>query len=166
MISRYFLLLLILPTTFAFTVSPSTVEYEFIPGGEYPGRVCIVGGEDKSFNLTLNNKDIISEIDFEESFIPSKNYECQNYTFNTNYFVDEQKVYNAYVYVSESEPQELTEEEGIIFLTRIGQRLVIDATSAPVSEDIPKMSLTFVSVGVGVFIVAILALLFIRRKRN
>ena len=166
MISRYFLLLLILPTAFAFTVSPSTVEYEFIPGGEYPGRVCIVGGEDKSFNLTLDNKDIISEIDFEESFIPSKNYECQNYTFNTNYFVDEQKVYNAYVYVSESEPQELTEEEGIIFLTRIGQRLVIDATSAPVSEDIPKMSLTFVSVGVGVFIVAILALLFIRRKRN
>ena len=166
MISRYFLLLLILPAAFAFTVSPSTVEYEFSPGGEYPGRVCIVGGEDKSFNLTLNNKDIISEIDFEDSFTPSKNYECQNYTFNTNYFVDEQKVYDAYVYVSESDPQDLTEEEGIVFFTRIGQKLVIDATSAPVIEDIPKMSFTFVSAGVGVFIVAILALLFIRRKRN
>jgi hypothetical protein len=166
MISRYFLLLLILPTAFAFTVSPSTVDYEFIPGGEYFGRVCIVGGEDKSFNLTLDNKDIISEIDFEDTFIPSKNYDCQNYTFNTNYFVDEQKVYDAYVYVSEADPNELTESEGIVFLTRIGQRLVIDATSAPVSEDIPKMSFTFVSVGVGVFIVAILALLFIRRKRN
>ena len=166
MISRYFLLLLILPTAFAFTVSPSTVEYEFIPGGEYLGRVCIVGGEDKSFNLTLDNKDLISEIDFEDSFIPSKNYDCQNYTFNTNYFVDEQKVYDAYVYVSESDPKELIEEEGIIFLTRIGQRLVIDATSALVNEDIPKMSFTFVSIGLGVFIVAVLALLFIRRKRN
>ena len=88
------------------------------------------------------------------------------YTFNTNYFVDEQKVYDAYVYVSESDPKELIEEEGIIFLTRIGQRLVIDATSAPVNEDIPKMSFTFVSIGLGVFIVAVLALLFIRRKRN
>jgi hypothetical protein len=166
MISRYFLLLLILPTTFAFTVSPSTVDYEFRPGGEYPGRVCIVGGEDKSFNLTLHNKDIISEIDFEDSFTPSKNYECQNYTFNTNHFVDEQKVYDAYVYVSESNPQDLTEDGGIIFLTRIGQRLVIDATSAPVSEDIPKMGFTFVLGSLSVFIVAILALLFIRRKRN
>jgi|TARA_Y100000310_G_scaffold74511_1_gene70734 hypothetical protein len=166
MISRYFLLLLILPTAFAFTVSPSTVEYEFSPGGEYLGRVCIVGGEDKSFNLTLDNKDIISDIDFEDTFTPSKNYDCQNYTFSTNYFVDEQKVYDAYVYVSESDPQGLTEEEGIVFFTRIGQRLVIDATEAPLNEDIPEMGFTFASVGLGVFIVAVLALLFIRRKRN
>ena len=166
MISRYFLLLLILPTAFAFTVSPSTVEYEFIPGGEYLGRVCIVGGEDKSFNLTLDNKDIISEIDFEDTFIPSKNYDCQNYTFNTNYFVDEQKVYDAYVYVSESDSNELTEPEGIVFLTRIGQRLIIDATTAPVKEEVPKMGVSFVLVGLGIFITTVLALLFIRRKRN
>jgi hypothetical protein len=166
MISRYFIFLLIIPGVFAFTVSPSTVEYEFIPGGEYPGKVCIVGGEGKSFNLTLGNKDIISDIDFEDTFIPSKNYDCQNYTFNTNYFVDEQKVYDAYVYVLESDLNELTEEEGIIFLTRIGQRLVIDASSAPVNEDVPKMGISIVLIAAGIFILSILALLFIRRKRN
>lgn len=166
MLSRYLILLFVLPGVFAFTVSPSVVEYEFIPGGNYLGKICIVGGEDKFFNLTLGNKDIISDIDFEDTFIPSKNYDCQNYTFSTNYFVDEQKNYEAHIYVSEHDPNRNLEEEGISFLTRIAQRIVIDAKEAPVKEDAPKMGLTFASVGLGAFIVGVITLLFIRRKRN
>ena len=162
---KYFLLLLLVPGVMAFTVSPSTIEYDFISGGTYDGNICIVGGEDKIFNVSFEGSEIISSINLNSEFIPSKDYDCQNYTFKTNYFVDEQREYELFVYVTEFDSESPT-EKGIVFVTRIGQKLIIDATTAPVNEEVPKMGVSFVLVGLGIFITTVLALLFIRRKRN
>jgi len=162
---KYFLLLLIIPGAFAFTIAPSTIEYDFISGGTYDGNICIVGGEDKIFNVSFEGSEIISSINLNSEFIPSKDYDCQNYTFKTNYFVDEQREYELFVYVTEFDP-DVSNENGIVFVTRIGQKLVIDATEAPLKEEVSEIGFTFTLVALTVFILAVLTLLFIRRKRN
>jgi len=162
---KYFLLLLIIPGAFAFTIAPSTIEYDFISGGTYDGNICIVGGEDKIFNVSFEGSEIISSINLNSEFIPSKDYDCQNYTFKTNYFVDEQREYELFVYVTEFDP-DVSNENGIVFVTRIGQKLIIDATEAPLKEEVSEIGFTFTLVALTVFILAVLTLLFIRRKRN
>ena len=162
---KYFLLLLLVPGVMAFTVSPSTIEYDFISGGTYDGNICIVGGEDKIFNVSFEGSEIISSINLNSEFIPSKDYDCQNYTFKTNYFVDEQREYELFVYVTEFDP-DVSNENGIVFVTRIGQKLIIDATEAPLKEEVSEIGFTFTLVALTVFILAVLTLLFIRRKRN
>jgi len=165
MISRYLILLLIIPGAFAFTIAPSTIEYDFVPGGNYQGNICIIGGEGKLFNLELDSNNIIDKINISSEFIPSKYYDCQDYILYSNYFVNERKEYELLLAVKEVNIT-AESESGIRVITRIAQKIVIDATDAPVREDAPKMGVSIVIIALGIFILALLTLSFIRRKRN
>ena len=157
-----FLPLLLISGAFALGISPGIVNYDFSSVGTYHGKACVTDGVGKNISLSVSDDYLITEIEFDRNNFIAENYEeCINYTFRTVYFVEPDIGSSIYVYAEEA-----PSEEGSAFSVRVGQQIAIDTTEAPIKEDVPKMGLTFASVGVGVFIVAVLALLFIRRKRN
>jgi hypothetical protein len=160
---RLFFLLFILPGVFALGISPVSQSYEFSPGADYDGHICIIGGEGKNISLSLSNNELITEIEFDRNyFIPTEYSDCVNYTFKTDYFVDSNIDDSIYLYAEET----VSESTGTVFGVRIGQKLMIDTTNAPINEDVPKRGINIVIIASGIFILSILILLVIRRKRN
>ena len=160
---RYLLTLLLLPGVLAFGVSPGIVEYDFVSGGTYKGYACINDAEGMNITLSISDDYLITDFEFDKNhFISTKYSECVNYTFKTVYFVDPSKTSSTYIYAEESLP----EARNGAFSVRVGQQLAINTTDAPIKEDIPEIGITFTSIALGLFIIAILILFFIRRKRN
>jgi len=157
-----FLPLVLISGAFALGISPGIVNYDFSSGGTYHGKACVTDGVGKNISLSVSDDYLITEIEFDRNKFIAENYEeCVNYTFKTAFFIEPERSGSIYIYAEEA-----PSEEGMAFGVRVGQQIAIDTTGAPLKEDVPEMGLTFASVGVGVFIVAVLALLFIRRKRN
>ena len=95
-------------------------------------------------------------------FVPSTYTDCVNYTFKTDYFVDSNFDDSIYLYAEET----VSESSGTVFGVKIGQKLMIDITDVPIREDVTTIGISIILISLGIFILSILTLLFIRRKRN
>tara|TARA_Y100000034_G_scaffold136966_1_gene217705 strand:- start:2420 stop:2917 length:498 start_codon:yes stop_codon:yes gene_type:complete len=157
------IILFLIPSVFSLGISPSSIEYAFVPGGTYEGTACAWQGEGKNVSFKVDTVEgVVSEINFSNNnFIAQSDFDCINYTFRTKYFVKERGEVTQLLYLGENAEV----PSGIVFDVRVAQRMIFDAHDAPVLEEtVPKVSIAFVVLTGLTFLVGVALILFVRRK--